>query len=473
MLNLSISDRFDQIRPTLESNGQTHLVRQLEKLPLPLKAQLLTDLESIDWTEFATLQQGAAHSHDWSKLAAKAEPPDAIRLGQSDSLDDQARVIGEEAIRAGKVAMILVAGGQGTRLGFDKPKGMYSIGPVSGRTLFQMHVDSLLGAMKKFGVQIPLLVMTSPATDAETRAYFEANQNLGIPDGLLTIFVQGQMPAVDSQSGEILLESPSTIAMSPDGHGGIVKALKKQGILESCAKNGIEHFYYAQIDNPMVIACDPTLVGHHIQQKSRMTTQVVQKRFATEKVGNVVSIDGRTQIIEYSDLPTSAAEQTNTDGTLKLWAGNIAVHVFELAFLKECCETPNALPFHLASKVVPFVNESGDVVKPSSPNATKFEQFVFDLLPHAERAIVVEGRAEDVFAPVKNADGAPTDTPHATKLALSNRAKRWMSAVGVEVAPDCWLEVNPLWAWDPSDVKERLQSGEIAQAITQDTYLAG
>jgi UDP-N-acetylglucosamine/UDP-N-acetylgalactosamine diphosphorylase len=380
-----------------------------------------------------------------------------------------ARAAGEDAIRHGQVGMVLVAGGQGTRLGFDLPKGMFPIGPLSHRTLFQMHVDSLRGAMKKYQCEIPLFIMTSPATDKDTRTYFAQNDNLGLPSHLLHIFQQGVMPAVDASSGKVLLESESQIAVSPDGHGGIVDAMKKNGVLAACKEKGIAHLFYAQVDNPLVTACDPLLVGHHLLGKSEMTTQVVKKRFAKEKVGNVVAIDGKTQIIEYSDLPDEAAERRNPNGSLALWAGNIAVHVISCSFLQNCSEDADSLPFHIAHKAVPYINESGDRVKPTQPNAFKFEKFVFDLLPKASVALVVEGDAAEVFAPVKNADGAATDTPSSCRTSLCQRFKRWLAAANVETDESTVIEIHPLWALDVDDVKTKFSS---PLKINVDTYFA-
>jgi UDP-N-acetylglucosamine/UDP-N-acetylgalactosamine diphosphorylase len=277
------------------------------------------------------------------------------------------------------------------------------------------------------------------------------------------------MPAIDATHGRILMESPGQLALSPDGHGGIVAALARCGALAMAKQRGVEQFFYAQVDNPMVTACDPTMVGYHRLAGSQMTTQVVRKRFAKERVGNVVSIDGKTQIIEYSDLPDAAAEQTNPDGSLKLWAGNIAVHVFDLEFLEATAASAHGLPFHRAHKAVSFVDESGELQKPSKPNAIKFERFVFDLLPMAERTLVIEGDASQVFAPVKNADGAPTDTPSATKQAISSLHAKWLADAGVIVKPGVQVEINPIWAWDPGEVRQKIN----AQAnVIADTYFA-
>jgi UDP-N-acetylglucosamine/UDP-N-acetylgalactosamine diphosphorylase len=463
-----MQDAFDSLKPLLEKHGQSHLIGHWNSLNPVERELLVKDIQSIDFDELRRLFLGNDKGTDWKQLASHSKPPDAVRLEEVAAYR-HAKTIGEDALRAGKVAMILVAGGQGTRLGFDLPKGMFRIGPVSNRTLFAMHVDSLRGAMKKYEVEIPLLIMTSPATDQQTKEFFTAHNNLGLRNDQITIFQQGTMPAIDASNGAVLLESTHRIAMSPDGHGGIVKALSQHGLLHTCSERGIEHFFYAQVDNPLVTACDPTLIGHHLHRGSQMTTQVVQKRFAKEKVGNVVSIDGKTQIIEYSDLPDEVAELQNPDGSLKLWAGNIAVHVLDRQFLENCCLDDNALPFHRASKAVSFVDTSGSTIKPASPNAIKFERFVFDLLPRAARALVVEGDAAEVFAPVKNAEGAATDTPSFSRLAISNRFKRWLAAAGVESDDACFVEINPLWALDAEDVKTKIQS---PSKIQSNTYFA-
>jgi len=464
-----MDDLHSKLSCKLEAFGQQHLLDHWSNLSEGEKQEFASEIESIDFQSIRTLSNEADQRVDWGGLARRAKPPQAIRLQEQSASLSSARQRGSDAIRQGQVAMILVAGGQGTRLGFASPKGMFRIGPVSNRTLFAMHVDSLRGAMKKFEVDIPLLIMTSPATDAETRKYFANHDYLGMDRELVWIFQQGTMPAIDAQNGRVLLESQGHIAMSPDGHGGIVRALKVNGLLDECKRRGIEQFFYAQVDNPLVTACDPALVGYHLESQSQMTTQVVQKRFAKEKVGNVVSIDGRTQIIEYSDLPNDIAEQKNSDGSLALWAGNIAVHVIDRRFLETASQDTSRLPFHRALKTVPFVNRTGETIRPAEPNAIKFERFVFDLLPQAEKAIVVEGDASEVFAPVKNADGALTDTPCHARIAISDRFKRWLVAAGAEISASCLVEINPLWAWDSEDVKSKVKS---PVNIQSDTYFA-
>lgn len=459
---------------SLAHYGQEHLLQFEAALTADERARLHQQLLKIDFLQLQRLVSDSEAAVNWGELAARAEPPPAVRLDRQHPLftPAQALATGEQALRAGRVGMILVAGGQGTRLGFDQPKGMFPIGPISQRTLFQMHCDRLLAVMKRYQISIPMLVMTSPATDAETREYFAQHQRCGLSAEQLIVFCQGTMPAVDASSGKVLMSSTSGLALSPDGHGGLVAALAANGCLQQAQQRGIDLFYYAQVDNPLAQLCDAELIGYHVLSRSQMTTQVVQKRFAKEKVGNVVSIDGKVQIIEYSDLPDAAAEQTTSDGQLKLWAGNIAVHVFDRDFLESVVASVEGLPFHRASKAVPYVDQAGKLVQPTQANAIKFERFVFDLLPLAERAFVVEGEAAQVFAPVKNANGnangAAVDTPASSQAALLNLHRSWLQAAGAIIPKDVRVEIHPNWGLDAQQVKEKIEPG--FEFVT-DTYL--
>jgi UDP-N-acetylglucosamine/UDP-N-acetylgalactosamine diphosphorylase len=454
----------------LNKHGQSHLLSFISNSGDGKPTNLERQIQEIDWVQLEALQRETAEETDWNSLARLAEPPPAMTLGPSAlpwSREEAIRA-GSEALKSGKVAVILVAGGQGTRLGFDLPKGLFKIGPVSGRTLFQMHCDRLMAVGKRYGIQIPLFIMTSPATDQDTRDYFSREDGCGLSQSQLHIFCQGTMPAVCASTGKALLESRDSLALSPDGHGGLVTALQRSGALKLAAEQGIELFYYAQVDNPLAGLCDPELIGHHLLSRSQLTTQVVQKRFAKEKVGNVVSINGKVQIIEYSDLPDEIAEQQDTDGNLKLWAGNIAIHVFDRDFLQQVVDSEVGLPFHRALKKVPYIDESGNPIEPAEPNAIKFERFVFDLLPMADRAFVVEGAPEEVFAPVKNADGAATDTPEHSKAALLALHRGWLEAAGCSMEPGVQVEISPLWALDAEEVARKLDQKIHFQA---DTFL--
>ena len=459
----------DELQSHLEPFGQDHVLRFWDELGEVQRGQLARQIAELDLAELADLVGGAGSDIDFAALAASAEPPPAVRADGSgaDWSTEQARQRGQDALRRGEVGAILVAGGQGTRLGFDRPKGMFPIGPVSNRTLFEIFADRLAATAEHYGVSIPLYLMTSDATDAETRSYFEANDYLGLQRDDVRIFKQGTMPAVDAASGKLLMASKDSLALSPDGHGGTVAALDRNACLQDAAERGVKVLSYIQVDNPLAALCDPELLGHHLMAESEMTTHVMRKRFATERVGNVVSVDGCVQIIEYSDLPEEVAVQTDAAGALKLWAGNIAVHVFDLAFLTRSAATASTLPFHKANKKVPHLDERGNLIKPETPNAIKFERFIFDMLPVAQNAFVVEGLPAEVFAPVKNADGAEVDTPRLAKQAISNLHQRWLETHGTAVDSGVQVEINPRVALSAEDLPEKIPAN---LRISSDRY---
>ncbi len=407
---------------------------------------------------------------DWGELARRATPPTAFRLsGEGATFSrQQARERGVEALSAGRVAALLVAGGQGSRLGFEHPKGMFPIGPVSGNSLFQIFIQRVLATARRYGTAVPLLVMTSPATHAETVEYLRDHDRFGLPADDLFVFCQGTMPAVDAITGQLLRASADSLALAPDGHGGMLAALHKSGALAYAQERGIELFSYGQIDNPLLQLCQPELIGYHLLSASEMTSQVVEKQMPLDRVGNVVTVDGKMRIIEYSDLPSDVAHQCNPDGSLRLWAGSIAVHVFDVAFLQRMCSQTDAIPFHAARKKVEYVDDQGRVQVPPQPNAIKFERFIFDLLPWARNPIVVEGDPAEVFAPVKNAEGAEFDTPTATRNALIRLHTKWLRNAGVAVRDGVAVEISPLWALDESQVVQRKP---IPREINVPTYL--
>ena len=275
------------------------------------------------------------------------------------------------------------------------------------------------------------------------------------------------MPAVDSD-GKLLLEDKDRVFVSPDGHGGTLAALSNSGCLADMQKRGIKYVFYGQVDNPLIQVCDPALIGYHILRHSEMTSQVVRKSEPLQKVGNVVSVDGVVQVIEYSDLPEQYARQTDADGNLKLWAGSIAVHVFDFAFLVLANENADSLPFHRASKKVPFVDANGQQVKPESPNATKFEKFIFDLMPSANNAIVCEVDAAEGFYAVKNAPPAPSETPEHVRQAISDLHTSWLKQCDAEVADGVKIEINPMFAVDAKQLSNKVNGSE---KFTEDTYL--
>ncbi len=434
------------------------------------RAGLAAEIAGIDFTQIARLLAEGDAADSVRALAARAQSPAAIRLGDPRNRFSpaEARQRGQAALAQGTIGAMLVAGGQGTRLGFPHPKGMYPVGPVSGKTLFQLHAEKVLAAGRRYGVTIPLYLMTSPATHEATAEFFDRHRNFGLAPDAVVLFCQGTMPAVDAATGRILLERPDHVALSPDGHGGMLAAAARAGVFDDCRCRGIQHLFYFQVDNPLVDVCGPEFLGYHLLAASEMTTQVIAKRFPTERVGNVVEVDGRLHVIEYSDLPEDVAGRRGADGSLVIWAGSIAVHAFAVEFLERMAAQADSLPFHRARKKVPYVDlATGDVVQPGEPNAIKFERFIFDLMPAARNALVVEVDAARQFAPLKNAPGQGQDTPESVRAQMVALYTEWLAQAGVTVQSGVAVEISPLWALDAEEVGRRIAG---PCRITEPTY---
>ncbi len=443
---------------TLAAFGQEHLLSFWDGLSPAEREALATEIQTVDFRLVADLFARSEDKTAIRELVSRATAPRSYRCGDPASAipPDVARKRGVEALRAGHVAAMLVAGGQGTRLGFPHPKGMFPIGPVSGKTLFQIHLEKVLAASLRYGVRIPLYIMTSPDTHDETAAFLTEHGRFGIPAADVVLFCQGTMPAVDAKTGKVLLADRHRLALSPDGHGGMVTAFHRSGALDDALRRGIRHLFYFQVDNPLVHVCDPEFLGYHLLANSEFTTQVVRKREPLERLGNVIQVDGRLYVIEYSDLPDDLAARRASDGTLEIWAGSIAVHVMELPFLQRMAKATSGLPFHCAHKKVPYLDEQGNLIRPSEPNAIKFERFIFDLMPLAERAIVVEVDPERHFAPLKNASGHPSDTPESVRARLSAVYREWLRKTGFEVADHVPVEISPRFALDAEELQSRM-----------------
>ncbi len=421
----------EELLAVLAPHGQQHAVQFWDDLDEPRRQALAGQIRAIDFDLIGRLYRQPDRSREIRALADRSAEPPTFRLSDWTNRvsPKEARQRGAEALGEGRIGAMLVAGGQGTRLGFDDPKGTYCIGPVSGRTLFEIHVEKVRATARRYGRPLPLCVMTSPATHGPTQEFFRRHNRFGLAEEDLRIFCQGTMPAVDTASGRLLLDRPDRIAVSPDGHGGMLAALKRSGLLDALRGRGIEHLFYFQVDNPLVAVCDPEFLGYHLLSGSEMSSQAVRKQGPQERLGNLVEVDGRLHVIEYSDLPEEVADRRKADGSLAICAGSIGVHVMDLAFLDRMAGTAAGLPFHVARKKVPYIDASGRRIEPTSENALKFERFIFDLLPSASRAIVVEVDPREHFAPLKNASGEE-DTPEKVRLQIANLHGRWLRSGG-------------------------------------------
>ncbi len=375
----------------LDEAGQRNLASQIAAINLEQIAQLFTAKEPARRTGRHCLAGPRRHRQCASPIGKIAGAPSSA----------DARKRGAEALAAGKIGVLLVAGGQGSRLGFDHPKGMYSIGPVSGASLLQIHFEKALATSRRYGAAVPIYMMTSPVTHDEQAAFLDEHDRFGLPSDDVVLFCQGTMPAVDAKTGKLLLAEKGSLFLSPDGHGGTVAALAASGAIEHMRRRGIEHLFYLQVDNPLTPIADPEFIGNHLLAESELTSMAIAKQTPQDRLGVFAMIDGRLQIIEYSDLPDDVAEKRAADGSLDFWAGSIAVHMFSVSFLERALALKDALPFHIARKKVPYIGDDGRLVEPQEPNALKFERFIFDLLPHAKNPFVVEYAESDVFAPLE------------------------------------------------------------------------
>jgi UDP-N-acetylglucosamine/UDP-N-acetylgalactosamine diphosphorylase len=358
------------------------------------------------------------------------EPPPVLRL---DALEERARAraAGEALLAAGRVAALVVAGGQATRLGHPGPKGLFPIGPVSDRSLFELQAQKLRRLERRFACRIPWIVMTSAATDAATRTFFATHDAFGLDVDFVR---QREAPCVDF-SGRPLFAAPGRLATAPDGHGGVLHALDASGRLERLAARGIRALAYHQVDNPLVRMADPLLLGALVTRGAEVASKVLRKARPDERLGTVGVEGGRIRVVEYTELAAAEAEARGADGSLRLWAGAIGVHAFSLDFLRRVAPRADALlPFHASPKPIPCIDAAGCPVAPREPNGYKLERFVFDLFPEARALVMVEALREDEYAPVKNAGGR--ESPAAARRALDACARRWLSAAGWALPPE-------------------------------------
>jgi UDP-N-acetylglucosamine/UDP-N-acetylgalactosamine diphosphorylase len=450
----------EDLRQRFQQHAQQHVFAFWDRLDDGQRQELLQQVRALDLKQLVRLHAGKASSY--------AVPhPDHIApipfIAHDSPQRGAAQEKGEQSLRIGEVAVLLVAGGQGSRLGFDHPKGMYPVGPVSRKPLFQVHAEKILAATRRYRAPLPFLIMTSSATDVETQTFFSEKGFFGLPRDQVFFFRQGAMPALDCTTGKLLMEEPGQLFLSPDGHGGTLTALASSGLLDQLRRRGVKHVFYFQVDNPLVQIADPVFIGHHLAGSAEVSSKVVAKRGASEKMGVFASVDGRCTIIEYSDLPAHLASQTDDSGRLRLWAGNPAIHLFAVDFLTRMTADPESMPFHVARKKVPHIDTSGDKVEPKTENALKFERFIFDVLPAAKRWTVVETLREEEFAPLKNASG--DDSPATTEQAISDLAAKWITHAGGVVprrangSAAVALEISPLYALDADELASKLPRG--------------
>ncbi len=447
----------DKLRQQFKKYGQEHVFRFWPQLNREQQEQFSRQLHSIDLALVARLAETfVLNPQQAQKRRQDIVTAEVIPIPESEEENqkaERARKTGEEYLCAGKVGVILVAGGQGTRLGYSGSKGKYPVTPVKGKSLFQLHAEKILALSRKHDTSLPWYIMSSAINDAETRAFFQENQYFGLAKKDLFFFQQQMIPAVD-QNGKLFLAEKGKVFTNPNGHGGTLQALKQSGALEDMAKRGIEELFYFQVDNVLTRICDPVFLGYHVQQKAEMSSKVLAKRDPYEKLGVVGYRNGKLSVIEYSDLSKEEMEAKTPDGRLKFNAGSIAIHNINRTFIKNLTNGNLVMPYHRAHKKIPYIDEAGNRINPGEANGNKFEMFIFDALQYTTQSVVMEVARAEEFSPVKNAAGE--DSAETARQALCNLYGNWLKKTGVPVKRKNGnvvgrLEISPLFAGDEKE----------------------
>ncbi len=457
---ISMVESKEALIESFTAAGQGQVFQFIDELDADAQARLIAQAQTIDLAEVnALVAEHVKGEHDSSINLDGLEPAPYIALPENGGDAEQWKAAwdaGASAIKAGRVAAFTVAGGQGTRLGFDGPKGTYPISPVQGKTLFQVFAEKIARSGARFGVSIPWFILTSEINNDATVAAFEANNYFGLSKESVHFIVQGLVPAV-GYDGKILLAEKCKIAMTPDGHGGSLRALVRSGAVDNMKSLGIDILSYFQVDNPIVQCVDPAFVGFHVLGHSELSSKMVPKAYPLEKVGHFCQRGGSNLVVEYSDMPNEMQEELSEDGSIRFKAGSVAIHIFDRDFIERAGGSGEGvkLPFHRADKKIPHITPEGEKVKPDAPNGVKFEMFVFDALPMAKNPVIIEAARADDFSPVKNAEGV--DSPKTCKEDQLRMFARWLKAAGETIETDesglpaITFEISHSFAADQAD----------------------
>lgn len=454
-----MSERLAKIRELLDAHEQGHLLSGWELLDEDSRVNLLDQLQLLPWDTIDVVRESIVHRIDSNPAPQDLQPPLIC-----DPIPQEAAAMSERgiaAITAGRVAAFTVAGGQGTRLGWNGPKGTYPATPVSGKPLFAIFAEQILAAQRRYDVVIPWYIMTSPDNDAATRAFFLDNKCFGLQRNNIMMFPQGTMPSFDARTGMLMLSHPGQVAENPDGHGGALTALARSGALADMEARGVTIISAFQIDNPLVRVIDECFIGLHESpdhSSGEVSSKMVVKADATEPVGVFCQVDDHTRVVEYSDLPAELATAIDADGALRFGAANIAIHLYSVAFVASLTN-PEAdeLPWHRARKKASWWDPAtGAVVEPTEPNVVKLERFMFDVLPRARRSAILRTDRASEFAPIKNAAGS--DSAASSQQIQSDLYGGWLQSHGVDLPWDdqghvaALIEIGPLTAMRSEDL---------------------
>lgn len=402
-----MDNTLEEAKAILKKYNQEHLLNGYEKLEEKKQKQLLNQIMNIDFELIKSLYDNTKKENLTNN--DKIEPMEYLDKYKLNDKYKYYENIGKQAIKEGKLAAVTMAGGQGTRLGHTGPKGTYDIGLDSHKSLFELLCDYLKEEGKKYGVTIPWFIMTSRENNKETVEFFEKNKFFGYQkDKNIFFFIQGELPMVDTE-GKILIGEDGLIKQAADGHGGIYESLVKNGMTEKMKQLGIEWVFIGGVDNCLVKMVDPVLMGVAIDKEVTVACKSIVKANPHEKVGVFCKRNGRPGVIEYSEITDEMAEAVDENGELLYGESHILCNLFNIKAVERMGTTP--LPYHSAYKKAKFIDKDGNLVVPDSPNAYKFEAFLFDAFGEVDDMAILRVKREEEFAPVKNADSAGVDCP--------------------------------------------------------------
>ncbi|MBN1835737.1 MAG: UTP--glucose-1-phosphate uridylyltransferase [Spirochaetales bacterium] len=443
--------------------GQGHLFEAWERRDEPRRRRLLEDLRDLEPSLVESLREKLGQAEAAPK---NLEPHPFLPLSRWRE-DPQALAAGRELLAGGRAGFLTAAGGQGSRLGYDGPKGCFPISPLRKASLFQILAEKILAGRRRYGTPMPWYIMGNPYNLESIRGFFQEHGWFGLPEEELCFFAQGTFPSL-TEEGKLLLAGDGSLFKNPNGHGGVLQALHTQGLLDDMARRGVEELFYTQVDNPLVRVPDPAFLGMHRLTGSEMSSKVIAKAYPGEKLGVIGFVDGRPGVIEYSDLDDERQHARDEHGTLRYSHGSIAIHLLNVGFLRRL---GYRLPLHQARKRVGAWDPASGRV--TERQAVKFERFIFDAIPHARNPLFVETERHEEFAPLKNRTGV--DSIETCRDGMVQQHARWLESAGVRLARrggqlSVVVEISPLFAWDAESLKKRL--GDSVNNIDEDTLLA-
>lgn len=404
-----MDEKYLAAEKILKKYHQEHLLKGYEKLSDEDKIELLNQILTIDFNQIEDLFNNVDKKVELG--SSKIEP---ISYMEKDKLSEKEynhyHEIGAQAISANKLAVVTMAGGQGTRLGHSGPKGTFDLGLDSHKCIFEILCDSLKESNEKYQVTVPWYIMTSNENNEQTIQFFEEHNYFGYPKSEVIFFKQGELPMIDTQ-GKVLINEDGFIKQAADGHGGIFESLRKNGVIFDMKSRGIEWVFIGGVDNVLVRMADATLIGVAEEKKVLAAGKSVVKAGPKEKVGVFCKRNGRPSVVEYSEISEEMAEETDENGQLVYGESHILCNLFNIKAIEEISK--NKLPYHSAFKKAKYINEKGELVVPEKPNAYKFEAFLFDAFESLEDMAILRVKREEEFAPVKNAEGV--DSPETAR----------------------------------------------------------